>query len=163
MHLMMTTAVTMMTMKRPTGPDPEEARIRFEELRKQHRSSLRQLKKYGRQHEKGIEAMEKLGEVFKFFKLAPKQFDPLLEHIRGCLMRIRRHERGIRNLPSTPAKCHAVSLSRASPANEVNLKWLDTHLRRKPYSETLANVKVEILRAQKKMALLEEETGFNYW
>ena len=50
--LMMTTAVTMMTMKRPTGPDPEEARIRFEELRKQHRSSLRQLKKYGRQHEK---------------------------------------------------------------------------------------------------------------
>jgi len=143
----------------PTGPDPEEARIRFEELRKQHRSSLRQLKKYGRQHEKGIEAMEKLGEVFKFFKLAPKQFDPLLEHIRGCLMRIRRHERGIRNLAINTGKMPRSVFIKSFPGNEVNLKWLDTHLRRKPYSETLANVKVEILRAQKKMALLEEETG----
>ena len=33
---------------------------------------------------KGIEAMEKLGEVFKFFKLAPSSLIPLLEHIRGC-------------------------------------------------------------------------------
>jgi len=141
------------------GPDPEEARIRFGELQKQMRSTQRALKKYGREHEKGIESLEKLGEVFKFFKLAPRQFDPLLEHIRACLTRIRRHERTIRNLSIKTGKMPRATFIKSFPGNEVNLKWLDSHLRRKDYSESLAKVKVEILRAQKKLVLVEEETG----
>jgi len=142
-----------------SGPDPEEARIRFGELQKQMRSTQRALKKYGREHEKGIESLEKLGEVFKFFKLAPRQFDPLLEHIRACLTRIRRHERTIRNLSIKTGKMPRATFIKSFPGNEVNLKWLDNHLRRKDYSESLAKVKVEILRAQKKLVLVEEETG----
>jgi RNA polymerase primary sigma factor len=142
-----------------SGPDPEEARLRFEELRKQVRSTQRALKRYGRSHEKGIESLEKLGEVFKFFKLSPRQFDPLLEHIRGCLGRIRRHERNIRNLCINAGKMPRNVFIKSFPGNEVNLKWLDSHLRRKDYSESLAKVKVEILRAQKKLMLVEEETG----
>ena len=142
-----------------SGPDPEEARIRFEELRKQMRSTQRALKKYGRDHEKGIESLEKLGEVFKFFKLSPRQFDPLLEHIRACLNRIRRHERSIRNLSINSGQMPRNVFIKSFPGNEVNLKWLDSHLRRKDYSESLAKVKVEILRAQKKLTLIEEETG----
>ena len=141
------------------GPDPEEARIRFGELQKQMRSTQRALKKYGREHEKGIESLEKLGEVFKFFKLAPRQFDPLLEHIRACLTRIRRHERAIRNLAIKTGKMPRATFIKSFPGNEVNLKWLDSHLRRKDYSESLAKVKVEILRAQKKLVLVEEEAG----
>jgi len=142
-----------------SGPDPEEARIRFVELRKQMRSTQRALKKYGRDHEKGIESLEKLGEVFKFFKLSPRQFDPLLEHIRACLNRIRRHERSIRNLCINSGQMPRNVFIKSFPGNEVNLKWLDSHLRRKDYSESLAKVKVEILRAQKKLTLIEEETG----
>ena len=142
-----------------SGPDPEEARIRFEELRKQMRSTQRALKKYGRDHEKGIESLEKLGEVFKFFKLSPRQFDPLLEHIRACLNRIRRHERSIRNLCINSGQMPRNVFIKSFPGNEVNLKWLDSHLRRKDYSESLAKVKVEILRAQKKLTLIEKETG----
>ena len=142
-----------------SGPDPEEARIRFGELQKQMRSTQRALKKYGREHEKGIESLEKLGEVFKFFKLAPRQFDPLLEHIRACLTRVRRHERTIRNLSIKTGKMPRATFIKSFPGNEVNLKWLDNHLRRKDYSESLAKVKVEILRAQKKLVLVEEETG----
>ena len=142
-----------------SGPDPEEARIRFEELRKQMRSTQRALKKYGRDHEKGIESLEKLGEVFKFFKLSPRQFDPLLEHIRACLNRIRRHERSIRYLCINSGQMPRNVFIKSFPGNEVNLKWLDSHLRRKDYSESLAKVKVEILRAQKKLTLIEEETG----
>jgi RNA polymerase primary sigma factor len=141
------------------GPDPEEARIRFGELQKQMRSTQRALKKYGREHEKGIESLEKLGEVFKFFKLAPRQFDPLLEHIRACLTRIRRHERAIRNLAIKTGNMPRATFIKSFPGNEVNLKWLDSHLRRKDYSESLTKVKVEILRAQKKLVLVQEETG----
>jgi RNA polymerase primary sigma factor len=143
----------------PTGPDPEEARIRFDELRKQYRSTMRAVKKYGRQHEKSIEALNKLGEVFKFFKLAPRQFDPLLEHVRACLTRIRRHERNVRNLCINAGQMPRSIFIKSFPGNEVNMKWIDTHLRRKPYSESLAKVKVEILRAQKKMFMVQEETG----
>ncbi|MGA1177943.1 MAG: RNA polymerase sigma factor RpoD, partial [Burkholderiaceae bacterium] len=132
---------------------------RFEVLRKQMRSTQRALKKYGRDHEKGIESLEKLGEVFKFFKLSPRQFDPLLEHVRGCLTRIRRHERNIRNLCINSGRMPRNVFIKSFPGNEVNLKWLDSHLRRKDYSDSLAKVKVEILRAQKKLKMVEEETG----
>jgi len=142
-----------------SGPDPEEARLRFEALRKQMRSTQRALKKYGRDHEKGIESLEKLGEVFKFFKLSPRQFDPLLEHVRGCLTRIRRHERNIRNLCINSGRMPRNVFIKSFPGNEVNLKWLDSHLRRKDYSDSLAKVKVEILRAQKKLKMVEEETS----
>ena len=37
------------------------------------------------------------------------------------------------------------------PGNEVNLKWIDAHVKKtKPYAETLAKVKIEIQRAQRK-------------
>jgi RNA polymerase primary sigma factor len=143
----------------PTGPDPELAKVRFDELRKQFRSTQRALKKYGRDDAKGIESLEKLGEVFKFFKLSPRQFDPLLEHIRVCLKRIRRHERNARNLAINTGRMPRSVFIKTFPGNEINKKWIDSHLRRKDYSETLAKVKVEIVRAQKKLGLVEEETG----
>ena len=143
----------------PTGPDPEIAKVRFEELRKQFRSTQRALKKYGREHAKGVESLDKLGDVFKFFKLSPRQFEPLLDHVRGCLSRLRRHERNVRNLAINTGRMPRSTFIKTFPGNEINQKWIDSHLRRKDYSETLAKVKVEIIRAQKKMGLVEVETG----
>jgi RNA polymerase primary sigma factor len=143
----------------PTGPDPEIAKLRFEELRKQYRSTHRALKKYGRKHAKGVESLDKLGEVFKFFKLSPRQFEPLLDHVRGCLSRLRRHERNVRNLAINTGRMPRSTFIKTFPGNEINQKWIDSHLRRKDYSETLSKVKVEIIRAQKKMGLVEVETG----
>ena len=143
----------------PTGPDPEIAKLRFEELRKQFRSTQRALKKYGREHAKGVESLDKLGEVFKFFKLSPRQFEPLLDHVRGCLSRLRRHERNVRNLAINTGRMPRSTFIKTFPGNEINQKWIDSHLRRKDYSETLSKVKVEIIRAQKKMGLVEVETG----
>ncbi len=142
-----------------TGPDPEEAKIRFAELLKVHKSTQRALKRYGRQHAKGQEALASLGEVFKYFKLVPRQFDPLLEHIRGILNRIRRHEKNIQKLAVRVGKMPRSTFIREFPGNEINLKWIEPYLKGKPYSESLAKVKIEILRAQRKMALVEEETG----
>ncbi|MDY6984123.1 MAG: RNA polymerase sigma factor region1.1 domain-containing protein, partial [Pseudomonadota bacterium] len=142
-----------------SGPDPELAKQRFEELRKQLKSTERALKKYGRQDPKGQEALEKLGEVFKFFKLSPRCFDPLLANIRLQLNRIRRHEKNIMTLCVKSGKMPRNTFMKSFPGNEVNLKWIDSHLRKKPYSETLAKFKIEVLRAQRKMQGIEEETG----
>ena len=144
-----------------TGPDPEEAKIRFAELKKAFASSQRALKKYGRQHEKGIAALNSLGEVFKYFKLVPRQFDPLLEHIRGILNRIMRHERNIQKLVVRTGKMPRSVFIREFPGNEVNMKWIEPYLKGKPYSESLAKVKVEVVRAQRKLSMVEKETGLS--
>jgi RNA polymerase primary sigma factor len=141
------------------GPDPEEAKVRFAELLKVHKSTQRALKRYGRQHANGQEALANLGEVFKYFKLVPRQFDPLLEHIRGILNRIRRHEKNIQKLAVRIGKMPRTTFIKDFLGNEINLKWIEPYLKGKAYSESLAKVKVEILRAQRKMALIEEETG----
>ena len=142
-----------------SGPDPQVARERFGELRKQLKSTERALKKYGRQDPKGVESLEKLGEVFKYFKLSPRMFDPLLANIRLQLNRIRRHERNIMTLCVKAGKMPRSIFTKTFPGNEVNLKWIDNHLRRKPYSETLAKSKIEVQRNQRKMQVIEEETG----
>ncbi len=142
------------------GPDPEEARIRFAELKKQYDVTSALVARRGRQDAKAIAALEELGDLFKCFKLTPRQFDPLLGHIRAVLTRVRRHERAVLNLCVRHAKMPRKTFIESFPGNEINQRWIDKHIRAKePYSELLVNVKTEVVRAQKKLALLQEETG----
>jgi RNA polymerase primary sigma factor len=143
-----------------TGPDPEEAKIRFEELAAQFKKTSTVVNKNGRAHAKSLAELEKLGEVFKNFKLTPRQFEPLLSHIRAVLSRLRRHEKTIISLCVRGANMPRKTFIESFPGNEVNLKWIDKHIKEKTaYSELLVNVKTEVLRAQKKIQMMEEESG----
>ena len=142
------------------GPDPEEALIRFTELRKQYEKTSASVGRRGRADAKAKTELEKLGELFKNLKLTPRQFDPLLGHIRAVLTRLRRHERGILNLAVRSAKLPRKIFIETFPGHETNEKWIDQHIKSKEaYSELLVNVKTEIVRTQKKIRLLQEETG----
>ena len=142
------------------GPDPEEAKIRFAELKEKNELSEAAIVKYGRSDKHAAKELNKLGDVFKCFKLVPRQFDPLLAHVRAVLARLRRHERNILNICTTSAKMPRKIFIQSFPGNEINLEWIDKHIAAgEPYSELLANVKTEVLRAQKKLALLEKETS----
>ncbi|MGA1072442.1 MAG: RNA polymerase sigma factor RpoD [Pseudohongiellaceae bacterium] len=144
------------------GPDPEEAKIRFDALRKQYTRTSNSVAKHGRNDAKAQKELEKLGELFKSFKLTPRQFEPLLSHIRAVLTRVRRHERHIMSLCVRGTKMPRKDFIESFPGNETNERWVANMIRRKkPYSELMGNVKVEILRAQKKLRLLEEEAGLD--
>ena len=144
------------------GPDPEEAKIRFAALRKQYTRTSNSVAKHGRNDAKAQKELEKLGELFKSFKLTPRQFEPLLSHIRAVLTRVRRHERHIMSLCVRGTKMPRKDFIESFPGNETNERWVANMIRRKkPYSELMGNVKVEILRAQKKLRLLEEEAGLD--
>jgi RNA polymerase primary sigma factor len=144
------------------GPDPEEAKLRFTALRKQYTRTSNSVAKHGRDDEKAQKELEKLGELFKSFKLTPRQFEPLLSHIRAVLTRVRRHERHIMSLCVRGTKMPRKDFIESFPGNETNERWVANMVRRKkPYSELMGNVKVEILRAQKKLRLLEEESGLD--
>ncbi len=143
-----------------TGPDPEEAKLRFTELKKQYEKTSKSINRNGRDHPRAMAELEKLGELFKSFKLTPRQFDPLLHHVRAVLSRLRRHEKSVMSLCVRSAKMPRKTFIESFPGNETNEKWIDKHIRaKKPFSELLVNVKTEVLRAQKKIKLLEEETG----
>ncbi len=143
-----------------TGPDSEEARIRFTELREQYEITSAVVSKYDRADKRSKTELEKLGEIFNCFKLTPRQFDPLLAHIRAVLARVRRHEKTIMSLSVRSAKMPRKIFIGSFPGNEINDKWIDKHIKEKEaYSELLVNVKNEVLRAQKKLRLLEQENG----
>jgi len=143
-----------------TGPDPEEARIRFTELRKQYDKAAATVAKNGRGHKKSIEELDNLGDLFRCFKLTPKQFDPLLTHIRAVLARLRRHERTIMSLCVRGAKMPRKIFINTFPGHEIEEKWINQHIGAgEAYSELLVNVKNDVVRAQKKLRLMEEENG----
>ncbi len=62
--------------------DPELAREKFAELRAQYVVTRDTIKAKGRSHATAQEEILKLSEVFKQFRLVPKQFDYLEQHAR---------------------------------------------------------------------------------
>ncbi|MGJ8688250.1 MAG: RNA polymerase sigma factor RpoD [Gammaproteobacteria bacterium] len=144
------------------GPDPEEAKLRFGELQDQLVITTAAIKKHGRSHKKSIAELETLGDFFKTFKLTPKQFEPLLSHIRAVLQRVRRNERAILSLCVRNAKMPRKTFIQTFPGNEVNEAWVDSLVAMKePWSEAVGSLKIEITRAQKKLVALETETGLS--
>ena len=55
-----------------TGPDPVEAKKRFTALKRQYNKTEKVIAAKGRATSRAIKEMEKLGELFKFFKLTPR-------------------------------------------------------------------------------------------
>ena len=145
-----------------SGPDPEEARKRFDELKKAIKKAERSLEKYGRDSKQGAKALEELGEVFKFFKLAPRQFDPICMMARGALQVIREEEKKIMTQCVRYARMPRPEFLKCFPGNETNDKWIDQQIKLKrhaAYAEGLKNVKTEVVRSQKRLQQLEEEVG----
>ena len=78
--------------------DPELAREKFIELRDQYEATRLTIKAKGRSHADAIEEIQKLSEVFKQFRLVPKQFDYLVNNMREMMERVRTQERIIMKL-----------------------------------------------------------------
>ena len=142
-----------------TGPDPEEAKARFVALREQHEKALAALKKYGKNHKTTKAAMTELGDLFMQLKLVPKQFDRLVHKTRKLMDHVRTQERLIMRLCCDKAGMPRKAFIASFPTNETNIKWLDQHLKAKSdFRDKLESHAEDILRAQKKLAQIEEET-----
>ena len=113
----------------------------------------------GRLDKASIKEMEKLGELFKFFKFTPRISDPITESPRIVLLAIRDHERQIMRLVvkvcAMPRKDFIVSFQ----GFETDAKWVSRYSRKKDYGPKLAANKDEIQRLQRRIAILENRTG----
>ena len=144
----------------PTGPDPEEARQRFANLRAQLEITEAAVAKHGRSHKKALAEFDKLGDLFKTFKLTPKLYDQLVNTARVMLFRVRRHERTIMTLCIREAGMPRKLFVTNFPGHEVDEDWLDRMSKSKePWAARLADVADEVKRTQRKLLALQEESG----
>ncbi|MGL4939047.1 RNA polymerase sigma factor RpoD [Shewanella sp.] len=142
------------------GPDPEEARERFTQLRTAYESALKIIEAKGREHPESIRALFEIGEIFKEFRLVPKQFDRLVKSMRSMMDRVRVQERLVMKLCVEQAKMPKKNFVKFFTGNETNLDWFNAEkASNKPYAEGLRMVEEDVLRCRSKLAAIEEETG----
>jgi RNA polymerase primary sigma factor len=145
-----------------SGVDPEEARVRFEELKKQNEKADKAVAKHGRNSKQAEKELTAQGDLFKFFKLPPRQFDPIYVQIRGVLDTVRREERTIMELCVRKAHMPRKTFIKEFPGNEVNESWIPDIIKKKrDYSDALKLVEEDILRAQRRLIQIEQENNLS--
>jgi RNA polymerase primary sigma factor len=142
------------------GPDPELARQRFTELAEQYQATLAVLSQHGRISAEGQASLGQLAHLFMMFKLTPRLFDALGLELRAGQDAVRAQEKAIMVLCIRRAKMDRKVFIKDFPGHEVNLDWVDSHIAAdKAWSAGFKQYRDDILRAQKKLIALQEETG----
>jgi len=139
------------------GPDPVEAKKRFTKLRKHHDKVEAAIEKHGRYSKQAAKELQQMGEVFKFFKLSPRLFDPLTARVRARLIMVREAEREINKLIVRKSGMSRKTFMMSFQGNETNLEWMDELIKEHPDLK-LGKVKDEVLRAQRKIVQIEKDT-----
>lgn len=141
-----------------TGPDPELTKQRFDVLRELLAELIVTEQKHGRAHKKTKEKRTALVEEFIKFKLIPRQFETITRKTRQVLENIRVQERMIMSICVRKAKMPRADFINTFPNRETDLNWVDEIIAAgKPYATELSKHRAEIIRAQKKIALIEQE------
>ncbi len=142
-----------------TGPDPDEVKARVRTIRRIRKRVLTNLEKYGLKDKKTVKAQSDLADQIMELKLAPKLFDALVKNLRDVIAIIRVQERLVMQIcvrdAGMPRKDFLVSF----PKSETDLNWIEKHIRAKrKHSSTLAKLKDDVLRAQRKLIAVEDQT-----
>ncbi len=143
-----------------TGPDPNLAKKRFEELTILQAKYLKSKEKYGKKNRTTEKNLKELQEYFATFKLSPKQFNRQIRKVREMLEQVREQERFVLDLCVNKAKTPRKAFIASFPNNETNPDWLDEYIKEhSQQAQALKNVHADIDRAQNKLLTLEKETG----
>jgi len=139
-----------------TGPDPEETRLFFAELKKRHDKLLTALRSRNKNEARIQKLHEQVVEHLVCLKLAPRMVERLTDNLRGTMEHIRRHERVIMRICVHNAQMPRKDFITSFPDSETDLKWLDKQIKGgHKYSPVLEQHKDEILRAQNKLVQIQ--------
>ena len=144
------------------GPDPEEARARFTQL-KEHYLEYKNLANAKGTGDKATKKQIKIVvEAFMELKLAPNLTDELISNLRLLVDKIRLHERIIMNICVTKAHMPRKDFITSFPDNETDLTWLQKQIEGgHSYSPVLQQFAAEILQAQQHLVEIQNESGLS--
>ncbi|QCI16896.1 RNA polymerase sigma factor RpoD [Buchnera aphidicola (Aphis helianthi)] len=140
--------------------DPELANEKFSALREQYTNTSNTIKIKNRNHKDSLLEIYNLSEIFKQFRLVPKQFDHLVNNMRDMMERVRTQEKIIMKL--CIEKCHMPkkNFMKIFLGNQNNIDWFIKEKNSKqPWSEKLQEVEEKIFTSIKKLTNIEKETG----
>jgi RNA polymerase primary sigma factor len=139
-----------------TGLDMEMVRERFEALRAQAEKTEKAKGRTGRSAKAWQTNMKELADIFMMFKLTPRVYDGIAEHIRSSVDTVRAQERAIMIACVRRARMERSMFLQDFPGNETNLAWLDDEIaKRKTLAKALDAQREDIIRAQQNMIDME--------
>ena len=145
----------------PTGPDPVEVKKRFNALKTQFNKTEKACYK-SRTSKAALLEQEKLGNIFKFLKLSPTQFELISLPAREALNIIRDAEKELFFIFVRKAKMVRKEFIKSFLGNETNPEWAEAMSRKRtPWAKSVKGELEEILRLQKKLIRLEKIIGLD--
>jgi len=142
-----------------TGIDPEEAKLHFDNLIKLFKKTNQPAVK--KDAKKLLKAREKTADYFMRFRIVPVLLSELKYDLKLIVSKIREHEKAIAKLAiasGMPRKEFIKSFTE----NSTNLRWVTNRLIGKPkYATKLKKNKEDILKLQKKLLKIEEQTNLS--
>ena len=145
--------------EQPSGPDPVEVKKRFNALKRQFNKMEKACLK-SRTTKKALKEQEKLGEIFKFIKLSPTQFDVIARPARDSLEIIRDCEKEVYRIFVKLARMPRRDFIESYPGNEADPSWgLKMSRARKPWAKAIKVNLDEVTRQHNKLAKLEKIIG----
>ena len=142
------------------GPNPEQAKLYFDDLRENFDNAIVALKKHGRTDKKTVALLGTMSESFLKLKLTSRQVDRLTRHYRQLRNHIREFERNIMRLCIEKARIPRKLFIGTFPGQETDLSWIETliskHAKQLDISR-LAEYTQQIKQIQTKLANFEKE------
>nr|WP_281430414.1 RNA polymerase sigma factor RpoD [Salinicola acroporae] len=139
------------------GPDPEEARVRFEQIREQNESAKAAIEKHGRGSSEANAEQARLAELFSPIKLSPKHFERLVGQVRISVDQIRGQEKAIMQVFVKQGKVPRKTFISSFLGNEASGSWFDEFLAKHgKYAERLEPFRGDVQRAQRKISFEQE-------
>ncbi|GHC22511.1 RNA polymerase sigma factor RpoD [Aidingimonas halophila] len=139
------------------GPDPEEARARFEQIRMQNERVKETIETHGRGSAEVNEEQARLAELFSPIKLVPKHFERLVNQVRISVEQVREQEKTIMQILVKRGKVPRKTFIKSFPGNESRTAWFDEFLAANDkYAERLKPFQGDVARAQRKIAFEED-------
>ncbi|MCT8720116.1 RNA polymerase sigma factor RpoD [Glaesserella parasuis] len=140
--------------------DPELAREKFTLLKEQHQKALQAIQKHGRTSKRSRDQIQALSDIFREFRLVPKQFDLLVESMQKMMKQVRAKERQIQRYAVEYAGMKKADFVKAFQGNELSEAWIEKAINAKKggvpkLANYVDNIRVNIANLQR----LEETTG----
>ncbi|MGL4380121.1 MAG: RNA polymerase sigma factor RpoD [Vibrio sp.] len=144
------------------GIDPELAREKFNELRNKFQNLQLAVNEFGHDSQQSAEASGLVLDIFREFRLTPKQFDHLVNTLRTSMDRVRTQERLAMKAVVEIAKMPKKSFIALFTGNESNEEWLNTVLASdKPYVAKIREQGEDIRRSIQKLKMIEQDTSLS--
>ena len=145
-----------------SGLDPEEVRLRFEELEQLFTKVNDLLATHDRDSEVVKAAMNELANCFMLFKLNSRVSDNIMNMMREVYEDVRKNERHIMKMVIRRGKMPKDEFRKTFPHNETNLDWLPNRIAGKPdFADPLERGLDEVLQYQRRIQQHEQNLGMS--